>query len=130
MNNICKILKESKNIAVVGISNKLYRDSRKIAIFLKDAGYNVVGVNPLIKEVGNILVYNSLCDIPIQIDIINVFRRSETIPKLTRDILLIKPKVLWLQLGIRNDEAVKPVIDAGIEVIQDKCIMIEYINCK
>ena len=130
MNKICQILKESKNIAVVGISDKSYRDSRKIALFLKENGYNVVGVNPLIKNIDNIIVYNSLNDIPVQTDIVNVFRRPENIPELIQDILLIKPKVLWLQLGIRNDEAVKPVIDAGIEVIQDKCIMIEYLNCK
>jgi predicted CoA-binding protein len=71
-----------------------------------------------------------LSDIPISIDIVDVFRKSESIPELIPEILLIKPKVLWLQVGIRNDEAVKPVLIAGIEVIQDKCIMIEYLNCR
>ena len=130
MSNVCRILKDSKNIAVVGISDKLHRDSRKIALFLRDAGYNVVGVNPFVENVENIIVYKSLNDIPFSIDIVDVFRKSESIPELIPEILLIKPKVLWLQLGIKNDEAVKPVRDAGIEVIQDRCIMIEYLNCR
>ena len=130
MSNVCRILKDSKNIAVVGISDKLHRDSRKIALFLRDAGYNVVGVNPFVENVENIIVYKSLNDIPFSIDIVDVFRKSESIPELIPEILLIKPKVLWLQLGIKNDEAVKPIRDAGIEVIQDRCIMIEYLNCR
>ena len=130
MSNVCRILKDSKNIAVVGISDKLHRDSRKIALFLREVGYNVVGVNPFVENVENIIVYKSFNDIPFSIDIVDVFRKSESIPELIPEILLIKPKVLWLQLGIKNDEAVKPVRDAGIEVIQDRCIMIEYLNCK
>lgn len=130
MNSICQILKESKNIAVVGISDKFFRDSRKIALFLCDNGYNVIGVNPYLTNVENIIVYKSLNNVPFPLDIVDVFRRSENIPDLIPDILLIKPKTLWLQLGIRNDEAIKTVQNAGITVIQDKCIMIEYLNCR
>ena len=130
MNSICQILKEAKNIAVVGLSDKLYRDSYRIALFLRDNGYKVIGVNPSLKNVEDIVVYKSLVDIPIKIDIVDVFRRSETIPDLIQDVLIIKPKTLWLQLGITNDKAVMPVLNAGIEVIQDKCIMIEYLNCQ
>ena len=130
MNSICQILKEAKNIAVVGLSDKLYRDSYRIALFLRDNGYKVIGVNPSLKNVEDIVVYKSLVDIPIKIDIVDVFRRSETIPDLVQDVLIIKPKTLWLQLGITNDKALMPVLNAGIEVIQDKCIMIEYLNCQ
>ena len=130
MNSICQILKEAKNIAVVGLSDKLYRDSHRIALFLRDNGYKVIGVNPFLKNVEDIVVYKSLVDIPIKIDIVDVFRRSETIPDLIQDVLIIKPKTLWLQLGITNDKALMPVLNAGIEVIQDKCIMIEYLNCQ
>ena len=129
MINICEILRNSKNIAVVGISKDETKTSRRIAEFLIKNNYMVVGVNPTIDIAGDIKVYNNLIDIPHQVDIVDVFRKSEDIPSLIDDILKIKPKVCWLQLGIRNDEAVKPLIEAGIIVIQDKCIKIEYLNC-
>ncbi|MCX6149947.1 MAG: CoA-binding protein [Ignavibacteriales bacterium] len=130
MRSVCQILNESKTIAVVGISDKIERDSRSIAFFLKENGYDVVGVNPHLKNVDDIIVYPSLESIPFKIDIVDVFRRTDAIPDLIPDVLKVKPKTLWLQLGIRNDKAVKPVIDVGIEVIQNKCILIEFNNCK
>jgi uncharacterized protein len=130
MKTICAILKEAQTIAVVGISNKLGRDSGRIAIFLKDRGYNVIGVNPVQKDFDGIKVYERLTDIEQDIDVVDVFRNSNSIPDLIPDILIKKPKVLWLQLGIRNDEAVKPVEEEGIQVIQDKCIAIEYNFCR
>lgn len=126
--DIQNILKEVKSIAVVGISDKQNRPSRDIAEFLVSKGYNVVGVHPIIKEVDGILVYKSLKDIPHQIDLVDVFLNSERIPSIIPDVLEIKPKYLWLQLGIRNDEAVKPAIENGIEVVQDRCIKIEYLK--
>ncbi|MCU7495112.1 MAG: CoA-binding protein [Ignavibacteria bacterium] len=130
MRSICDILKESRNIAVVGISNKPGRDSGRIAQYLKDEGYNVVGVNPLVKEFPGIKVYSSLKEVPFKIDIVDVFRRSEAIPEIMPDVLEVKPRVLWLQLGIRNDEAVAPASDLGIETIQDKCILVEHRFCR
>ena len=122
-------MKQSKTIAVVGISDKIERDSRKIALFLRDKGFNVVGVNPNLNRVEDIKVYPTVKDIPFEVDIIDVFRRSSAVPDLVKEILILNFKVFWLQLGIRNDEAVKPLITNGIEVIQDKCILIEYLNC-
>lgn len=130
MRSTCEILKDSKNIAVVGISNKPGRDSGRIAQYLKEAGYNVVGVNPIVKDFPGIEVYPSLKDVPFKIDIVDVFRRSDAIPEIIPDVLSVKPKVLWLQLGIRNDEAVAPVVDAGIEAVQDKCILVEHRFCR
>lgn len=131
MRSICDILKESKNIAVVGISEKPGRDSREIAFYLKRAGYNVAGVNPLAKsdEINGIKIYKQLGDVPFEIDIVDVFRRSEHIPELIPDILRVKPKVLWLQLGIVNSQAMKECEAAGIEAIEDTCILIEHRNC-
>lgn len=129
MRTTCEILKESKTIAVVGISDKPDRDSGRIALFLKRKGYNVVGVHPFQKDFEGIKVYKSLKDIEFPIDIVDVFRNSASIPQLIPDVLEVKPKVLWLQIGIRNDEAVKPAIDAGIEVIQDQCTAMEYNLC-
>jgi predicted CoA-binding protein len=130
MKTTCEILKEAKTIAVVGISNKPGRDSGRIALFLKDRGYNVMGVNPVQKDFEGIKIYQKLTDIEQDIDIVDVFRNSNSIPDLIPDVLIKKPKVLWLQLGIRNDEAVKPAEEEGIQVIQDKCIAIEYNYCR
>ena len=130
MKTTCEILKDAKTIAVVGISNKPGRDSGRIALFLKDREYNVIGVNPIQKDFEGIKIYQRLTDIEQDIDIVDVFRNSNAIPDLIPDVLLKKPKVLWLQLGIRNDDAVKPAEEEGIQVIQDKCIAIEYNFCR
>ena len=130
MRSYCEILKESKTIAVVGISSKPGRDSGMIALRMKKAGYDVVGVHPVQADFEGIKVYRSLEEIDRPIDIVDVFRNSKSIPEIIPGILKLKPKVLWLQLGVQNDEAVKPVIEAGIEVVQNACIAIEYNNCR
>jgi hypothetical protein len=130
LKEICKILSEAKTIAVVGLSDNPDRTSRQIADFLVEQGYKVVGVNPKIKKSGEIDVYPSLTNVPFEIDIVDVFRRSETIPELIPDVLKVNPKTLWLQQGIRNDSAVKPVIEKDIYTIQDKCIAVYYSLCK
>lgn len=130
MKEICGILSDAKTIAVIGLSDNPERTSRQIAEFLVDKGYKVVGVNPMIKKAGEIEVYPNLSAISFDIDIVDVFRRSETIPDLIDDILLKNPKTLWLQQGIRNDAAVKPLIERGIYTIQDKCIAVYYNLCK
>jgi len=124
--NISDILKNSETIAVVGISSNPNRTSRMIADYLDEVGYKVVGVNPGKPHIDGIEVYSKLEDIPFEIDIVNVFRKSVDIPPIVPSVIKIKPKVLWLQLGIKNDEAVQPCIDNGIIVVQDKCIKIEH----
>jgi len=124
--DISNILKYSKTIAVLGISSNPNRTSRMIAEYLDYAGYKVVGVNPGKPIIEGMEVFSKLEDIPFEIDIVNVFRKSEDIPQIIPSVLSVKPKVLWLQLGIENDKAVQPCIDAGIKVIQDKCIKIEH----
>jgi predicted CoA-binding protein len=132
MTDICNILKRSNKIAVVGISRNKDRTSRMIADYLVNQGYEVVGVNPnkSFIDADGIKVYNDLLEIPHPIDIVNVFRKSEDLPSLIDDIINANPKVLWLQLGIRNDSAVQPVKDKGIPVIQDRCIKIDYSMCR
>jgi len=129
MKSICEILKESKTIAVVGLSDKPGRDSGPIARFLAQQGYNVFGVHPLLQQFGQIPVYKSLKEIPEKIHIVDVFLNSNLIPRIMPDVLEVKPKTLWLQLGVRNDEAVLPAEQNGIIVISNKCIKIEYWNC-
>ena len=129
--NFCEILKTSKTIAVVGISSNPSRISRNIALYLLRNGYNVVGVNPNMNfnNADGIVVYNSLKEIPHKIDIVNVFRKSEDIPFIMDDVIEIMPKTLWLQLGIRNDDAVEKVLNKGVNVIQDSCIKVEHSFC-
>lgn len=130
MDKICNLLSESKTIAVVGISRDPDKTSRQIAQALVDKGYMVVGVNPSFNDANGIKVYPRITDIPHDIDIINVFRKPEDIPEIIDDVVTKKPKALWLQQGIRNDEAVKPVEERDIFVIQDKCIAVFYSLCK
>jgi len=129
VHGFCKILHHVKTIAVVGISHNPYRTSRDIATFLQSKNYRVVGVNPATPEIEGMEVFKSLKDIPFKIDLVNVFRKSEDIAELIPDVLEINPDYLWLQLGIRNDEAVKPVLEKGIECVQNYCIKVEYLNC-
>lgn len=130
MKNICALLKTAKTIAVVGLSDKWHRTSYQIAEQLLKRGYKVVGVNPIINKSGEIEVFPDLTSIPFEIDIVNVFRRSAHIPELIADVLAIKPKAFWLQEGIRNDSAVKPLIESGIFTIQDKCIAVYHSLCR
>jgi uncharacterized protein len=130
LKQIAELLKSAKTIAVIGLSDNPSRTSYQIAEFLVEKGYKVAGVNPLIKKSGEIEVFPNISSIPYPVDIINVFRRSETIPELIEEVLAKNPKSLWLQQGIRNDDAVKPVIEKGIYTIQDKCIAVYYNLCK
>jgi len=129
LEDIRSILSSAKTIAVVGISHNINRPSREIAEFLVKEGYKVVGVNPGIKFAGDIPVYPDLKSIPFDIDLIDVFRKSEDIPSIITSVMEKNPKVLWLQQGIRNDEAVFPLKEKGIKVIQDKCIAVYYRLC-
>jgi predicted CoA-binding protein len=130
LKEISKILSEARTIAVVGLSDNPDKTSRQIAEFLVDKGYKVVGVNPTIKKSGEIDVYPTLTDIPFEIDIVDVFRKSENIPDIIPEVLKLNPKVLWLQEGVRNDDAVRLVIEKGIYTIQNKCIAVYYSLCK
>jgi hypothetical protein len=130
LKQICELLHSAKTIAVVGLSNNPNRTSFQISEVMASRGYKVVGVNPMIKEASAFDVYASLKDVPFEIDIVNVFRRSETIPEIIDEVLAVNPKALWLQQGVRNDEAVKPIIEKDIQTIQDKCIAVYYNLCK
>ncbi len=127
---ICEILKEAGSIAVVGFSSDHSKVSRTIADYLMNKGYKVVGINPNFSGQSDIPVYSTLSDVPFQIDIVDVFMKSELIMKIIPEVLKIKPKVLWLQLGIKNNSAAKAASEKGITVIQDQCIAVNHRNCR
>ncbi len=126
---IREILGAMKCVAVVGVSAKPDRASHGIARFLVGQGFDVVGVNPVLKEeVLGIKVYESLTDVPGSIDVVNVFRRSETVPPVVDGAIAIKAKVVWMQEEVVHEEAAAKARDAGLEVIQDRCLYKEWLR--
>ncbi|EGP4756721.1 CoA-binding protein [Enterococcus faecium] len=125
---IFNYLKEAKNIAIVGFSNKPERTSYMVAQVLQDNGYKIIPVNPLLagEEILGEKVYANLTEIDDSIDIVDVFRRSEFLPEVAADFLKTDAKVFWAQLGIENEEADEMLRKAGrTDVVMDRCIKIE-----
>lgn len=123
---IKEILSASNQVAVVGLSDKPDRVSYMVAEAMQKKGYRIIPVNPMVE--GTILgetCYASLSDIPGPVDIVNVFRRSEQTVPVAEEAVKIKAKVLWLQLGIHNEEAASIAEAGGLEVIMDRCIKVE-----
>jgi uncharacterized protein len=123
-----QILKESKTIAVVGLSANPGRDSHQVASYLKRNGYIIYPVNPNYEQVLGSRCYTNLSDIPDAIDIIDIFRRPEHIPPIAEESVKIGAKVIWMQLGIRNEEAAETARRAGLQVIMDRCIKVEHMR--
>jgi len=123
---IRQLLMKSKNIAVVGLSDKPHRDSYRVAHYMQKNGYKIIPVNPKATSVLGETAYQNLLDIPVNIDIVNVFRRSELIIPVMQEALVINPRAIWLQQGIINYEAEKMALNAGLYFVMDKCIKIEH----
>ncbi|KMW70033.1 CoA-binding protein [Limnoraphis robusta CS-951] len=123
---IAHILTNAKVIAVVGHSDKPSRTSYQIAQFLRRVGYRVYAVNPTVKEIEGECCYASLEEIPERIDIVNVFRRAEFLSEIVSEAIAIQAKTVWGQLGVIDAKAAQTAIDAGLTVVMDRCIKIEY----
>ena len=132
---ISDILKKYKTIAVVGLSKEPEKDSHKVSAYLQQHGYRIIPVNPFADEVLGEKSYKSLLDIPVEIqktiDIVDVFRRSEDVPPIVEQAIQLKgkvgrPFVVWMQLGIVNEEAALAARKAGLIVVMDKCLMVEH----
>ena len=121
-----QILKETKTIALVGISHKEHRASHKVAKFMIAKGYTVIPVNPKYEEVLGQTCYATLEDIPIAADMVDCFRRSEDILPIAESAIEIGAKVLWMQLGVINEEAAALAEKAGLKVVMDRCPKIEW----
>ncbi len=126
---IPELLRSSKTVAVVGISDKPGRHSNDVARQLMRRGFTIIPVNPALKEWNGIPAYAYVSEIPdsIAIDIVDIFRRSEYTPETVRDVLKrsAKPRCIWLQLGIINAEARQLAEDAGIFYVENHCMAIE-----
>jgi predicted CoA-binding protein len=121
-----RILRETKTIAVVGLSAQWHRPSYFAAKYMLDHGYRVIPVNPTYAEVLGQKCYKSLRDIPQPVDMVDCFRRSAEILPIAEDAIAIGAKTLWMQLGVVNQAAANLAEAAGLQVIMDRCVKIEY----
>lgn len=125
------ILKKTKTIAIIGASDKLERASYFVATYLlASSTYDVYFVNPILAGKGGTIlghpVYPSLEDIPVEIDMVDVFRRAEDTPGIAKEAAAAGAKYFWLQLGIWSDEAAEVAEELGLEVVMDRCVKIEH----
>lgn len=123
---IRRILKENHTIAMVGLSADWYRPSFFAAKYLQDHGFRVIPVTPRYEEILGEKCYPRLADIPDKIDVVDCFRRAEEIPAIAEQAIEVGARVLWMQLGIVNEEAARLAEQAGLEVIMNRCMKIEY----
>lgn len=129
-NGILELLRGTRSIAVLGIKPESHGDqpSHYVPAHMAAAGYEVIPVPvyfPDVKEILGRPVFRKLTEIGRPVDMVNVFRRAHDIPPHVDDIIAAKPKSVWFQLGIRNDEAAQRLAQAGIKVVQDHCLMVE-----
>ena len=133
MNDLLTILKEAETIAVVGCSPRSTRTSHRIALYLQDAGYRVIPVNPHRDELIGTTCYPDVQSIPddVQVDIANIFRRPQYTADMVRDALARAEKtgrqpVVWTQLGVSSQEAERLAQEAGLPYVKNRCIMVEH----
>jgi predicted CoA-binding protein len=121
-----RILLRSRTLAVVGLSAQWHRPSHFAAKYMRDHGYRIFPVNPRYDEVLGQRCYPDLRSVPEPIDIVDCFRKSEEIPAIADAAIAIGAKVLWMQLGIVNDEAAQRASAAGLDVVMNRCVKIEH----
>lgn len=121
-----RIYRENRVLAVVGLSAHWYRPSYFAAKYMMDHGYRVIPVNPQYREVLGQKCYPTLADIPEKVDIVDCFRKSGEIPALCEQAIAIGARVLWMQIGVISEAAARRAREAGLEVVMDRCVKIEY----
>ncbi|MGH9921713.1 MAG: CoA-binding protein [Nitrososphaerales archaeon] len=115
-----------KNVAVVGMSKHPTKDAHHVPKYLIENGYNVIPVNPTAEEILGRKCYKTLLDVPDKIDIVDVFRPSEHVPPIVNDAIAKGVKVVWMQLGISNNEAAQEASKHGIKVVYNRCMLVEH----
>lgn len=125
MSDVRNILERSRTVAVVGISRDLQKAAGRIPAELKERGFRIIPVNPKSDEIIGEKAYPSLADIPEAVDVVNVFRPAEEAPDIARQAVTSGAKVLWLQSGIRSEEARRIAEEGGLGYIEDRCIAVE-----
>jgi predicted CoA-binding protein len=120
------LLAKAKTIAVVGLSDNPLRPSHGVSAYMQAQGYDVIPVNPAITEALGQKAYPSLAEVPVQIDIVNVFRRPEFVDEIVDAAIRLQVPVLWMQEGVVNEAAAARARAAGIYVVMDRCILKEH----
>ena len=126
IDDLRRILQHNRRIAVVGLSANWYRPSYFAAKYLLDHGYDVVPVNPVYEQVFERSCYPSLAEVPGSVDVVDIFRRPEEVPELVEQAIAIGARVVWMQLGVVHEQAAERARAAGLEVVMDRCMKIEY----
>jgi len=126
INTLRRILRECRTLAVVGLSAEWHRPSFFAAKYMQEHGYRVIPVNPKYKEILGEKCYGSLHDIPDKVDLVDVFRKSADVPPIADAAIAIGARVLWQQLGVKNEAAAERVRAAGLESVMDRCVKIEH----
>jgi uncharacterized protein len=123
---IQRLLHTSKTIAIVGLSSNELRPSYFVGYYLKRHGYRVVPVNPREKNILGETCYAQLQDVPVPVDIVNVFRAPDALPGIAHDAVAIHAQALWCQFGVINEEGARIAEDGGVTVVMDRCIKVEH----
>lgn len=125
---IPELLRASRTIAVVGLSNKRFRPSYSVAEYMQSQGYRIIPVNPNETEVLGEKAYPRLEDVSEHIDIVDIFRRSEFVPPIVESAIRLGVRAVWMQEGVVHEEAAKRAREAGLTVIMDRCILKEHMR--
>ena len=123
---IQRILHNTQTIAVVGLSANQLRASYFVGYYLKRHGYQVIPVNPRETEILGEKCYPSLTEVPVQVDVVNVFRAPDALPGIAREAVAIRADALWCQFGVINEEGARIAEDGGLTVIMDRCVKVEH----
>ena len=126
MGDIEKVLKESKTIAVVGLSPNPARPSYGVARYMQQQGYRIIPVNPTVEEVLGERSYPDLASIPERVDVVDIFRRSEDVPTIVEEAIRVGASAVWMQEGVVSEEAAERARQAGLAVVMDRCILKEH----
>ena len=123
---IQRVLHTARTIAIVGLSGNELRASNFVGYYLKRHGYTVIPVNPRESEILGQACYPSLGDIPVPVDVVNVFRTPDALPGIAREAVTIQADALWCQFGVINEEGARIAEDGGVTVIMDRCLKVEH----
>jgi predicted CoA-binding protein len=121
-----QLLQNTRTIAVVGLSEKVDRPSHHVAQYLQTQGYRIIPVNPSVASILGERSYPTLRDIPEPVDMVDVFRRSDTVPAIAQEAIAIGAKSFWLQEGVIHEDAAAMAKAAGLQVVMDRCILKEH----
>jgi predicted CoA-binding protein len=121
-----RILSQYRRIAMVGLSANPYRPSHYAAIYMIAAGYDVIPVNPRESDILGCKSYSSLHEVPQPVEIVDIFREASAVPEIVEEAITVGARVVWMQLGVINEEAAERARAAGLEVVMDRCVKIEH----